>query len=281
MNFAQPQPLQAAAAPVSRHRRPVLGPALYDLPELAEANEALLSAVLERLEPLGVSRAACTRSAAPVWSRLLLGQVGGYRYMKRLSDLVRPIATPRYRVEGADGPFNRSAVLVRAGDPAGGLADLRGRALALSDRDPDSGNLLRAEAALLARGGAFFDSVVHRPSFEGPIAAVAAGEADAALVDGVALAQLRRLRPSLLKGLRVLLWTPRAPGPPLISALALEPLLATGVAGALVEAARDPGLKWARDELLIAGFDRLEPAQYRAVLHFEQIAETLGYSELR
>src|SRR4051812_4494710 len=87
MGAFETRPLQAApqSGIPSRHQRPVLGSSLYDLPELAEANEAFTSAVLERLEPFGVSRAGCTRSAAPVWSRLLLGQVGGYRYIKRLS----------------------------------------------------------------------------------------------------------------------------------------------------------------------------------------------------
>lgn len=264
-----------------RHQRPVLGPHLYDLPELAEANEALAAAVIERLEPLGVSRGGCTRSVAPVWSRLLLGQVGGYRYIKRLSDLVRPIGTPRHRAEGADGPFVRGALLVRKSDPAGGLSDLRGRTLSLQEGDQDSANLLRAEAALLAGGGGFFGNVKSEAHLDGPVRAVGEGRADAALIDGVGLAHLKRLRPQLIAPLRVLLWTARSPGPPFIAALSLEPEILAGLASAMQDAGRDPRLEPARRSLLIDGFSLLEPAQYRAVLHFEQIAETLGYPHLR
>ena len=261
--------------------RPVIAPPIYDLPELKEANDALASAVADRLEAAGFDRPVPARGRAPAWERLAFGQVCGYRYMKQLSGLVRPLAIPRYRAQGSDGAFVRSAVLVRANDGCDGLAELRGRRLALSPTDLNSANLLRAEVAPLAAGGAFFSDLVERSGLAGGAEALAEGEADAALIDGVALAHLRRFRPQLWRGLRILFWTARSPGPPFVTSLASDPQAVQAVERALKDLATDPRLKATRDELLIGGLDSAEEGQYRAVIHCEQIADSLGYPDLK
>lgn len=260
---------------------------MYDLPELAEANDALWSALAGRLDALGVTATppTLTRGVVPhaLWTdpSLLLAQTCGYPLVTALHGQVRVVTTPRYRAQGCDGPFYRSAVVVRAGDPAYGLADLRGCRLALNEPTSNSGmNLLRAEIAPLAGGEAFFGSVeltgAHAASFE----AVVAGAADVAAIDCVTYAQLRRLRPKAAGKLRVLAWTVRSPGLPLVTSKRTSFSVQRALAVAIDDVARDPALRDVRAELLLDGFNALSPAHYRAVLYLEQIAIDQGYPDL-
>jgi len=251
-------------------------PLLYDIPELQGAHDALWAEVRKRVPALKRAASRLSR-ATDDWEDVVLGQVSGYRYATELTERASLIATPRYIAKGADGPFVRSAVLVRAKDAASGLTDLRGRSLALSATDLDSMNLLRAEAAPLALQGRFFGALHPQESFAAAVEAVAEGAADATLLDGVALALLERFRPESVKGLRVLLWTTRSPGPPLVAGRAVE---IADIARALSAIAADPTFGWVRKDLLIAGFNPLPKAQYRAVAHLDQIAQSQGYPRL-
>lgn len=278
LSAARGKPARPSKPP--RLERLVVSPLLYDLPELREANTALLRAVVQRFAPGSPAKPLVARKG-PLWGRLLFGQVCGYRYAKRLTSTVRPLAAPLYRAPGVDGAFVRAAVLVRDGDPSGGLSDLRARRIAVDPSDLSSINLLKAEAAPLAGDARFFSHVLQREGPGAPLSALASGEADAALVDAVLLAHLGRLRPQLLSGLRVLLWTARCPAPPFITAGAMASETSHQLGLALADIAQDPELKRVLDQLLIRGFEPIEGAAYRAALHFEQIAQTLGYPELR
>lgn len=107
--------------------------AMYDLPELQDANDALWLALRGRLQEQGVGclPAALTRGADldAVWAapNLLLAQTCGYPFMTRLRARVRLVATPRYRAKGCDGPFHRAAMVVRQGSRAQSLAHGAGR----------------------------------------------------------------------------------------------------------------------------------------------------------
>ncbi len=61
---------------------------------------------------------------------------------------------------------------------------------------------------------------------------------------------------------------------------ALPAAVPAAIGEVLLEIGRDPGLRALRSELLIDDFHRLPKAQYRAVLHCDQIAESLGYPTL-
>lgn len=269
-----------AGKAVRRNADRVGRPLLYDLPELRGAHDALWTALRERAPALRTAPARLSRDTDGDWGEVVFGQVSGYRYATQLVDHVTLIATPRYKAKGADGPFVRSAILVRAKDPVGGLVDLRGRSLALQAGDLNSINLLRAEAAQLALGGRFFGPVHPHDTLDGVAEAVLEGRTDAALLDCVALALLGRLRPDLTRGLRVLLWTTRSPGPPIIAGLSLKPSAVEAVRQALNDIAADASLEQVRNDLLIAGFNLLPKAQYRAITHLEQIAESQDYPRL-
>ncbi len=255
----------------------VLGAPLHDFPELAQANATFWGAVIERA---GLPAAEqITRGAA--WNNPTLAQVCAYGFVTELSGRARLVATPSYRARGADGPFLRSAVLVRSGDPAQGLSDLRGRTCAFDRSDSASRNLLRAETAVLSREGGFFGRMIPAGGALAAVSSLAEGEADAVLIDGAALAHVQRLHSSLAAKLRLILWSARGPGPPLVTSALSSSATVAALRVALADVIADPALAPERGELLIRDVAALPESQYRALLHFEQMAQSQGYPELK
>ncbi len=257
---------------------------MYDLPELQAANDALWAAIAERLVAQGVEgvpdRLTRDIPLEAVWTDpgLLLGQTCGYPLVASLGQRVRVVATPRYTAPGCDGALYRSALIVRASDPAIGLADLRGRAAAVNDPASNSGmNLLRVEIAPLAHGASFFAAVTITGGHVASVAAVAEGRADLAAIDCITWAHLQRLRPDTTKALRVIAWTKATPGLPLIAAVTIDATLLAALRQALAEVAHDPALAALRDALLLDGFETLPNTAYDAILALERDAIAQGY----
>ena len=283
---ARPSPRSAPARPAARGQRKA-ALSMYDLPELQDANDALWAAIAARLRARNLFDLPdrLTRDAAPevLWSDpdLILAQTCGLPLATRLEGRVRVVATPRYRARGCDGADYRSAVVVRADSLVSSLDDLRGGRCAVNDLTSNSGmNLLRAEIAPLAKGKTFFKSVLVTGSHLASAEAIAQDEADVAALDCVTWAHLQRWRPSLTARLRVLTWTVRGPGLPLITSLGTSPSQLAALRAALDEVACDPGLREVRQILLLDGFSLVPAEHYRAVLRLQDIASGLGYPHL-
>jgi ABC-type phosphate/phosphonate transport system substrate-binding protein len=260
---------------------------MYDLPELEAANDALWASIAERLVAQGVEAVPerLTRGGAleAIWTdpRLLLAQTCGYPLVASLGERVRVVATPRYGAQGCDGALYRSAIVVRAGDPARDVADLRGRRAAVNDLASNSGmNLFRAEIAPLANGPSFFAAVTITGAHAASVEAVAAGEADVAAIDCITWAQLQRLRPRTTTALRVLSWTTATPGLPLIAAATTDAAVVAALRKALADVAVDPALAAVRAALLLDGFETLPGGDYQAILALERDAIAQGYPTL-
>lgn len=281
-----------SAIPPNRRAPTALAPlaalSMYDWPELQAANDALWRAIAERLAADGVAdvppQLTCTPDLEATWTSpaLLLAQTCGYPLVKGLDSRVQLVATPRYRAPGCEGPFRRSAIVVRAHDPAKALADLRGARCAVNDMKSDSGmNLLRAAIAPLAGGRAFFQERVVTGSHLGSAEAVAGGDADVAALDAVTYAHLRRFKPAVAWRLRVLGWTERTPGLPLITAAATPAGTLHALRRALAGVAADPRLAAVRETLLLDGFSLLPRNYYQLTTHLEERAQALDYPSLR
>jgi ABC-type phosphate/phosphonate transport system substrate-binding protein len=260
---------------------------MYNLPELQGANDALWAAIAMRLRERKLFDAPdlLTRDVPleALWTDpdLILAQTCGLPLATRLERRVQVVATPRYRARGCVGVDYRSAIVVRMDHTASSLDDLRAGRCAVNDLTSNSGmNLLRAELAPLAKSGAFFRSVVITGGHLASAEAVARDEADVAALDGVTWAHLQRWRPQLAARLRVLSWTVRSPGLPLITSLATSPSQMAGLRAVLDEVAADPQLREARDALLLEGFSVVPAEHYRAVLRLRDIARGLGYPHL-
>ena len=263
---------------------PVAALPMYDLPEARAATDALWADWRARLVAAGVAAPAALdrgRRPADIWRDpcLVVAQTCGLPYVRALRGRVRLVATPCYAAEGCEGAAYRSAVIVRAGDAAGTLADLRGRVAAFNGADSQSGwNALRALVAPLARGGRFFGGAVEAGSHRRALAAVAAGAADLCAVDCVTLALLRAHAPLETAPLRVLAWTPAAPALPYVSAATGARLEA--IRAATLAALTAPETADARAALLIAGAEVLADAAYDAVAAMDARATALGYPAL-
>jgi len=259
---------------------------MYDLPELHEANDALWASLRDRLSGHGVSAPEALDRTLPLdvlWRHpgLLLAQTCGYPLGKSLHDKVRLIGTPRYTAQGCEGPFHRSVVVVRAGDKAESLLDLKGQRCAVNALDSNTGmNLLRAEIAPLAKGRPFFASVLVTGAHLESARAVLEGDADVAAIDCVTWAHLRRHRQALTRRLRILAWTARTPGLPLIAAPDHPHLVYRALIIALEGAMEDPALKAARRVLMIEGVSALPLPHYRAAIHLEDLAVRQAYPTL-
>jgi ABC-type phosphate/phosphonate transport system substrate-binding protein len=265
---------------------------MYDLPELGWAHDTLSAAFLVRIRNdrnFAAARLPELRERPgellAFWRdpMLLLSQSCGYPLVTTMRGRLRVVATPCYAAEGCTGALVRSAVVVRTGDPAETLADLRGRATcAINGHDSNSGmNLLRAAVAPLAAGGRFFRDVLVTGTHVASIRAVADGAADVAGIDCVTWALLARARPSAVAGLRVLDWTTATPGLPLVTSSAMPDAAVASLRAALDAVVLDPALQPAREALLIEKFERLDEKIYDRVTEIEQQAVRLSYPVLK
>lgn len=257
---------------------------MYDFPELAWANDALVAAIAAAL-PKGLADPVRRRSddLPALWRApdLLLTQTCGYPLMTAFADAFAYVATPCYDLPGCAGGRYDSVVVVRADDAAECLADLRGRRAAINGRDSQSGhNCLRRAVAPLAHGRPFFSDVIESGAHAASLAAVASGRADVATLDCVSHALWARDVPERLAGTRVLGRTAVAPALPYVTRAGIEPEILAALQAALAAVAEDPDLAAARQALALSGFTQLGLDAYDEILEMERAAVELGYPDL-
>lgn len=259
---------------------------MYDYPELAASHSAFWGRVADRLGaavsdvPGTLTR---TLSHFDIWRHphLLLGQGCEYPLAKSFADCVQLVATPRYAVPGCEEAHYRSAIVVRAEDPAETLADLRQRRCAVNEPTSNSGmNLLRAAIAPVSRGGGFFDSIVLSGSHRASAEMVSRGAADVAALDCVSYAHFQRLYPSSVAGLRVLAWSDPSPSLPFITARTTGGATLLALRAALTDVIADSSMEDVRKQLFLEGFDVAPADDFAAVLNLERRAVELGYPVL-
>ncbi|MXN76166.1 PhnD/SsuA/transferrin family substrate-binding protein [Burkholderia sp. 4701] len=222
---------------------------------------------------------------APLWRRedLLLSQTCGFPFrVLGLGEVVRLIATPRFDAQGCDGARYRSMLVVSARAHAAGattLAACRGLRAAFNGDDSHSGmNAFRHAVAPHAHDGRFFSSVARFGSHLNVLHALGAGAADCAAIDCVTFAYVRDALPDVLRDVRVIGTTARAPGLPLIASRALGDAQAAMLRDALdtavaADAARAHALR-------LRGFERLMPDDYAVIERFAAEAAAYGYPVL-
>jgi len=261
--------------------------AMYDLPEVAAANDAVWAGMARALARGGLDGVpgALTRGVDldRIWRspELLFGQTCGYPLIHAYKDALRLVATPVYDAAGCQGPDYVSLIVVREEDPIGGLAELRGCTAAVHSATSQSGySALRASVADLAQQGRFFGKVMVSGNHGASLALVATGEADVCATDCVTHALLARHRPEALAGLRVLTRSPAAPGLPYVSRAAAGDDLVARLRAALFAALEDPDLASVREALRLAGAAVRPISAYRPILDMEARARALGYAEV-
>jgi ABC-type phosphate/phosphonate transport system substrate-binding protein len=260
---------------------------MYDLPGLEAANNVMWRAVAAHLTASSIedvpSELSRTIPVAALWHhpRLLLAQSCGYPLIRSLHDVVKVVATPRYRARGCQGSSYRSAIVVAAANPATALVELRGTRCAANDPTSNSGmNLLRAMIAPLASKRRFFRAVLWSGSHQESMSMIARDTADIAAIDCVTFEHLRRLLPALVATVRVIGWSDASPGLPLVTAAGTDDRTLAALRAALADIVTDRHVASALEALLIDGFDVLSLNDYESVIELERRATVLGYPEL-
>lgn len=208
---------------------------------------------------------------------LLLSQSCGFPLMTELAGQVRLVGTLRYSADGCDGIFCRSKFVVRSGDTATTLADLRGRTVAYNSVNSQSGyNSLRAQVAPLAHQGRFFAHAVQAGSHRQSIERVRDGLADIASIDCISLAEFERHSPEVTRGIRVVGHSDLYPGLPLITSAQTSDATLAALRAALANVMQDPALAATREALFIEGFEPVELSAYQVCLDMRDHAFALG-----
>lgn len=117
--------------------------------------------------------------------------------------------------EFADGLEYRCMVIVPGGSATGSLGDLRGKTIAFTDHESNTGYLAPCVKLydLGFEPGTFFRKSVFTGSHDRSIQAVAAEIVDAAAIDSLVFASMRRANPGIERRVRAI-WTSEPFGPP-------------------------------------------------------------------
>ena len=250
-------------------------------PRLRDGYDTFLAALMDQAGLEGVGEVVRDVSLPAFWQRsdLLFSQTCGYPYLHALQGRAALVATPCFDVPGCAGSDYASAFVVRADSGIRTLADARGHVAAANERHSNSGmNALRHAVAPLARGGRFFERVAWSGSHAGSVRLVCAGDADIAAIDCVTYAYLSDEDPAAVAGLRVIGWSARSPGLPLVAGSAVPASWVRRLRAALL----DPGerLQDAMAPLRIAAFRHVDDTEYARIARLEAAARALGYPEL-
>lgn len=197
-----------------------------------------------------------------LWTRadLACAFICGWPYIRGVADVV-PIAAPVMSDAAAGGrPVYWTDIVVRADDPARSLDDLRGRTVAYTVEDSQSGfNALRH--FLRARGGERVFGAEFGPVFtpRRVIEAVIAGDADAGPVDSFAHALLKLHAPEVAAGVRTIARTDPTPCPLLVASAGLDGVTVAALREGFVGLADDPGSWGLLRALALRGFAAPQP----------------------
>ena len=260
---------------------------IYNLPEIADANTAFWSAILEELEKEGITDIPrrLQFESPPVPDRIHPGaiftQMCGYPLQTIYSGQYQLLGVPTYDVPGCGNASHRAFVLVRADSAAQRIEDLKGGTFALNSWHSNSGmNLPRMLFARVAKGQPFFGRVVETGSHPASMQLVTSGGADAASIDCVTYAFLCDHRPHAVAGLRRLADTPESPAIPFITAADTPPRIVHALRRALFRIADDRRRQPILQQLHLRQIEPADPAAYGRLLNYEREAAALGYGKI-
>jgi len=251
--------------------------AMYDWPEVQWANDALWSFAGARLRAAGIAAPGTldrSRSYSAPWldPALLLAQTCGYPFATRLRGMVQLVGTPCYRAPGCQGADYASVLIASRASGVASLAELRNACAAINSPDSQSGYWALRAAIAATPGAAPPARAVLTGGHRDSLRAVAARRADVAAIDAICWALAARHEADAVAAVRVIGWSPPAPGLPMITALATPAPTLAALRQALREAITEPSLKPAREALFLERFAELPEADYDRILDLKRQA---------
>ncbi len=261
---------------------------MYALPEMEAANSAFWAALKQRLHTKGVDTAGIKldseRGSVPpgIGAGIFFTQICGYPLFKHYRDQALLLATPHYAMPGCVGFTHRAFFMVRAGDPAERLEDLRGGIFGCNSLLSNSGmNLPRLSLARIAGGKPFFSSVVMTGGHVASLERLEEGSIDICSIDNVTWGYFRKFRPIAAKRHRILDETPSSPSLPFVTSVNTTKSDAAAIAEALHEIMGDPQTAETRGILQLAALSVPDVAAHERLAEYEREAADLGFPELK
>jgi ABC-type phosphate/phosphonate transport system substrate-binding protein len=261
---------------------------MYSLPELEAANSAFWAALKRRLDARAVDTAGIGLDSdkvpvpAGIGPEIFFTQICGYPLFKYYRDQALLLATPHYAMPGCVGPTHRAFFMVRAGDPAERLEDLRGGIFGCNSLLSNSGmNLPRLSLARIAGGKPFFSSVVMTGGHVASLERLDAGNIDICAIDNVTWGFFRKFRAAAAQRYRILDETPSSPSLPFITSVNATESDALAIAEALHEIMDDPQTVELRNVLELAALSVPDVAAYERLAEYEREAAELGFPEIK
>jgi ABC-type phosphate/phosphonate transport system substrate-binding protein len=261
---------------------------MYSLPEMEAANSAFWAALKQRLHAKAVDTTGISLDSdgAPVPAGIGPGifftQICGYPLFKHYRDQALLLATPHYAMPGCVGPTHRAFFMVRAGDPAERLEDLRGGIFGCNSLLSNSGmNLPRLSLARIAGGKPFFSSVVMTGGHIASLQRLDGGSIDICSIDNVTWGFFKKFRAVAAKRYRILEETLSSPSLPFVTSVTTTESDALAIAEALHEIMGDPRTAEIRDILELAALSVPDVFAYERLAEYEREAAELGFPEIR
>ncbi len=254
---------------------------MYDGGELASANDALWSAIAGRLRARGVQDVPDSLSRDPPAGadRLLLGQICGYPFVRRLHARLAIVGAPIYELPGCEGHMHRSFIVVRAASPIHRLEQLLSRPGAravINDHESTTGRNLFGDAlADIGARAPFFAQIIVSGSHRRSLVAIAQGEADVAAIDCITYALVTRADPALAAATRIVHRTRATPTLPFVTERANPAALQCALFEAIREALTDRRSEIPRRALGLAGIASVDPQAYEITRQFAARADTV------
>ncbi|MCJ8308219.1 MAG: PhnD/SsuA/transferrin family substrate-binding protein [Rhizobiaceae bacterium] len=201
---------------------------MYDWPELRSDTDAYWqilhdSFAADGFEPPQVIFHTDDETEGWLSPDLFFSQTCGYPFVSRLEGKVELLGTPHFDIEGWQGPYYASALIVRvdvAGDSLDSLSGEGGPAASSMRFAFNSANSLsgyRCVTPLTGRLENYFGELIKSGGHRYSADMVADGRADIAAIDALCWHLYRQIQPNNAGKLRVLQWTPFLPGLPYIT----------------------------------------------------------------
>ncbi|MHC4915215.1 MAG: substrate-binding domain-containing protein [Planctomycetota bacterium] len=172
----------------------------------------------------------------------------------------------------------RSVLLVPAGSSAKKLEDLRGKVMALTDLESNTGCLV--PSVTLLRAGhdpkTFFRKVIFTRSHDRSIRAVALATVDAAAVDALVWESHLRQDPSLAARVRVIWQSVSYGPPPVVVPRGLSPALQESLRRAFLDLDKDPEGREILSAIGIRRFVPARPEDYQSAIELYREIEKRG-----
>lgn len=212
---------------------------------------------------------------------LLLGHTCGYPLMRFLRDDCQPFCVPLFDVDGCDGKYYSSHLIVPADSDIITLSECQNKIVGLNGYDSNSGmNVLRHAVSRLNPPPVFFSKAIETGSHFNSLVAVANDQADIAAIDCVSFALIKDEWPDLVNKVRSIEFSERTCGLPFVvpdsgfNSDKKEQLL-HALTLALSRLAEPD-----RNRLHLIGFEAVMPEDFQSIIDLENNATKAGYPEL-